>query len=437
MLRVTATGAPWRNWAQSVTCHPRVILRPEGTEAIAEAVRAVAAEGGPLRLAGSGHSFTPLVATDGTILCLDRWQGVEAIDTEARTATVRAGTKLKALGEMLHEKGLAQENLGDINVQSIAGAVSTGTHGTGARLRSIANQILELTLVTADGTVVTCSESENREVFKAAQVSLGALGVIARVKLGLMESYKLKLVKGKAHLDDVLVSLEGLKADNRHFEFFWFPHTDQVATKYLNPTTEPVTEGGVMKYFNDVVLENGGFGAISEVCRIVPRMSKAMSRLAASAVSEGVEVNYSHRLFATPRFVKFQEMEYNVPADQAVAVIREIRECLREHDFCVHFPIEVRFVQRDDIFLSPAHGRDACYIAVHMYKGMEYRPYFDAVEAIFRRYGGRPHWGKMHSLKAPELAALYPEWERFQAVRRELDPNGVFLSPYLRGLFEG
>lgn len=432
---MTTATTTWENWSGSVRCAPRAIVMPASIEELRTVVVEAAGRGETVRTVGSGHSFTPLVATEGTLISLDRFQGLESV--EDQVATIRAGTKLKALGELLHEQGVAQENLGDINVQSIAGAVSTGTHGTGARLRSIANQIVELTLVTADGSVVTCSEREHPEIFKAAQVSLGALGVVARVKLGVIERYKLKLVKGKAHLDDVLVSLEGLKADNRHFEFFWFPHTDQVATKFLNGTQEPVTEGGVMKYFNDVVLENGGFGAISEVCRIVPKMSKAMSRLAASAVSEGVEVNYSHRLFATPRYVKFQEMEYNVPADQAVAVIREIRDCLKAHDFCVHFPIEVRFVRGDDIFLSPAYQRDACYIAVHMYKGMAYRAYFDAIEAIFKRYGGRPHWGKMHSLGAAELSALYPEWERFQAVRRELDPRGVFLSPYLRGLLEG
>jgi FAD/FMN-containing dehydrogenase len=265
-------------------------------------------------------------------------------------------------------------------------------------------------------------------------VSLGALGVIAKVTLQALPSYKLKAVKGPARLDDLLAQLERHKAENRHFEFFWFPHTDRAQVKFLNVTDEAPTPPGAGKYLTDVVLENGAFWALSEACRLAPGFSKTAARLAGAAISQSSEVNWSHEVFATPRMVRFQEMEYNLPADRLVEVLQEVRACIEREGFCVNFPLEVRFGKGDDIWLSPAYGRDSAYVAVHMYRGMAYRAYFDALEAIFKRHGGRPHWGKMHTRTARELKDLYPRWEDFQAVRRELDPKGVFLNEHLRTL---
>lgn len=429
MLPVTPT---WENWSGSVRCTPRAIEAPASESELQSRVRTLAKEGRTARVVGSGHSFTPLAATDDLLMRLDRLSGLERVD--GPLATFQAGTKLKAVGDALFAHGLAQENLGDINVQSIAGAVSTGTHGTGAGLGTIATQIAELTLVTGTGEVLTCSEAHEPELFKAAQVSLGALGVVTRVTLRCVPAYKLRLDKGKATLDEVLRDLDRLKGENRHFEFFWFPQADMVQTKRLNPTDEPPTEGGLAKAFNDVVLENGLFLAMCEASRLAPPLTGQLSRLTAAALPEGAEVDWSHRLFSTVRLVKFQEMEYNVPAEKAAEVLTEIRAMLRKQDFGVYFPIEVRFVKGDDIWMSPTYGRDACYIAVHVYRGMAHGPYFQAIEAIFKRHGGRPHWGKLHTLTAGELRAIYPMYDRFLAVRRTLDPHGVFLSDYLQTL---
>lgn len=425
----------WENWSGSVHCHPRELPQPAGLDELQALVHGVAEQRGKLRVVGSGHSFTPLVATDDTLVSLDRFQGLESVDAATGLATVKAGTKLKALGELLFEHGLGQENLGDINVQSIAGALSTGTHGTGAGLGIVSTQVRELTLVTGTGELLTCSETQNREVFKAAQVSLGALGVIARVTLQALPKYKLKAVKGPARLDDLIANIERYKSENRHFEFFWFPHTDRAQVKFLNVTDEPAETPGFGKYFTDVVLENGAFWALSELSKRIPGFSKTSNRMAGAAISESSEVNWSHEVFATPRMVKFQEMEYNLPAERLVEVLQEIRACLAKEDFAVNFPLEVRFGEGDDIWLSPAYGRESAYVAVHMYQGMPYQAYFQAIEAIFRRHGGRPHWGKMHTATAAELAGIYPMWEPFQAVRRALDPHEVFLNDHLRRLF--
>lgn len=424
----------WSNWSGSVQCTPKEFQKPSSQEEIQTIIRNCVEQKSTIRTVGSGHSFTELVGTQGTIISLDLLQGLENIDTEKKTATVLAGTKLKSLGELLLRNNLAQKNLGDIDVQSIAGAASTGTHGTGVTLGSVSSQILEITLITAKGEIMICSENQNKDIFKAAQVSLGTLGIITKIKLQLVPAYKLKYVKGKTSLDDCLNNLENYKNENRNFEFYWFPHTNIIQTKTLNITDEEPMKSSFMKYFNDMVVENVAFKVLSELCRLFPSLCKRVSKISATSVSTGVDINYSTKIYATPRLVKFQEMEYNLPAEKAVEALNEMRECINEANFKVHFPIEVRFVKADDMYLSPAYQRDSVYIAVHMYKGMEYKTYFDAMETIFKKYNGRPHWGKMHTRTAKELSQLYPMWNKFQEIRNELDPNGLFMNDYLKKL---
>jgi FAD-linked oxidoreductase len=426
----------WTNWSGSVRCRPASIARPRTLDELRRIVTAAAADGATagLRVAGSGHSFTPLAATEGTLVSLEHAAGVVSTDKEARVADVLAGTTLRRLGPELAAAGLAMENLGDIDAQALAGALATGTHGTGAGLGSLSTQIAGLRLVLADGDVLDLSPVGDADLFKAAQVSLGALGVVWQVRLRLVPVFRLRYVRRNMDLEDCLARLPELR-EHRHFELYWFPFTARAATKTMDETTEPSTAGGFGRWFDDIVLENGAFGLLSEACRLVPSLCAPVSRLSAAVVSEGSRIGASYRVFATPRHVRFQEMEYAVAADRGPDCLREIRRFVDEKKPAVHFPVEFRLVKADDIWLSPAFGRDSVYIAVHMYRGMPYRAYFDGVEAIFRNHGGRPHWGKMHTRTAAELEALYPEWGRFHEVRRRLDPRGVFLNPYLRGLF--
>lgn len=424
----------WQNWSGSVKFTPEKIAYPASESEIVQLVKDCRARGKSLRVMGSGHSFTPLVQTDGVLVSLDNYQGVFETDPKNHRATVRAGTKIKRLGDELFSYGLAQPNLGDIDVQSIAGAVSTGTHGTGATLGSLSTQIAALRLVTATGEIVECSAEQNREIFKAAQVSLGALGIITQVTLQLVPTYRLDYHWRKETLAHCLENYDKYRQEYRHFEFYWFPHTKAVLAKFMQPTDKPAREKNLFRKFNDTVLENGVFWLLSETARLFPKRAAMVAGITGSLLSGGSDLNHSHRLFATTRLVKFQEMEYNLPVEHFATVLREIDETIRREKFRVHFPLECRFAQADDIYLSPANGRASAYIAVHMYKGMEYKPYFDAIEQIFQRYQGRPHWGKMHTLKAPALAQLYPDWEKFQAVRRQLDPDGFFLNDYLKEL---
>jgi len=330
---------------------------------------------------------------------------------------------------------VAQENLGDIDVQSISGAISTGTHGTGVRFGTLSTQVEDFTLVTASGEVLECSPERNPDIFKAAQVSLGALGIIAKVTLRVVPAKRLHYRGYRKKLSDCLANLEQYKQENSHFEFFWFPYTDGVQAKFLNETTDPTSKSSLWGDFNKIVLENGVYWVLSESCRLIPRLCKTVCRISTRSIANIDEIDYSHRVFTTPRLVRFQEMEYSIPAEHLSSVLNEIRECIEKYQFRVHFPVECRFVQADDIWLSPAYQRDSAYVAVHMYRGMPYRSYFQHIEEIFKRYQGRPHWGKMHTRTPVELSALYPRWYDFQRIRATLDPQGMFLNDYLRALF--
>lgn len=430
-----ASAERWSNWSGSVKSAPQDVVKPRDIDELARLVRGYRKEGRHVRVVGAAHSFTPLAQSDDVLMSLDNMQGIASIDTTASTVTVLGGTRLKYLGEALFEQGMAQENLGDIDVQSISGAISTGTHGTGVGFGTLSTQVESLTLVTASGAILECSPARNADIFKAAQVSLGTLGIIAQVTLRVVPAKRMHYQAYRKKLTDCLANLEQYKQEHSHFEFFWFPYTDGVQAKFLNETTDPVSKSSFWGDFNKIVLENGVYWLLSEACRLVPRFCKTVCHISTQSIANINEINYSHRLFATPRLVRFQEMEYNIPAEHTATVISEIQACIEQYQFRVHFPVECRFVRADDIWLSPAYQRDSAYIAVHMYRGMPYQAYFQRVEAIFKRYQGRPHWGKMHTRSAGELANLYPRWHDFQRIRSDLDPHGMFLNSYLNTLF--
>lgn len=419
------------NWGRNVKFNPKQINYPTTEADVIDIVKAARQQGRKIRCIGSGHSWTRLIETNDILVSLDNMQGIVSIDKANNRATVWAGTKIKKAGELLFENGLGQENLGDIDVQSLAGALSTGTHGTGKHLRTIAAQLHAITFVNGSGELIECSEESNVETFKAAQVALGSLGVITKLTYNLMPAYKLHYISGKETLDNVLQNLERYKEDTRNFEFYWFPHTNTVQTKFSNITTEEVTTSGFMKYLSEVVLENKLFYVLSEISRIFPFATKAISKISAWGVSKANRIDWAHRIYATERSVRFLEMEYNFPAENFEQVIREIQRTISEKNIRVHFPLECRFVKSDDILISPAYQRESAYIAVHQYLGIPHLEYFKEMEEIFMKYGGRPHWGKMHTRKADYLSTVYPQWNAFKAIRETNDPNQLFINPHL------
>jgi L-gulono-1,4-lactone dehydrogenase len=408
-------------------CQPR-------TEAeISAAVKDAAADGLPVRALGSGHSFTSIAATAGVALDLSRWTGITAADTQTGLVTVRSGTALRTLNAELGGLGLAMANLGDIDAQTLAGALSTGTHGTGARLGGLATQVEALDLVLADGSLVTCSAACRPEFFAAARIGLGALGVITSVTLRCVPSFTLVADERPVPVDEVLEQFDSLAAANDHFEFYWFPYGRQALVKRNNrlPGQAVAAMPGWRRFWEFEMMENAAFGTLCRLGRARPPLIPALNRLSSAALSSRSYADVSHRVFVTPRRVRFVESEYAVPRESLLHVLGELRRQVPRLADPVMFPVEVRVAAADDIWLSTAYGRDTAYVAIHQYTGLPYRSYFDLFESIVADVAGRPHWGKMHTLGTGRLRALYPRYDEFRRVRAEVDPEARFGNAYL------
>jgi len=421
----------WVNWAGDQSCRPAEVVRPASRDELSEAIAAASAAGRRVSVAGSGHSFTETAMTDGTMMRVEALSGVLDADPGSGLVRVGAGTVLADLNGELARLGLAMENLGDIDRQTIAGAISTGTHGTGAKLRNISAQVEGLELVLADGSVRALSAATHPELLRAARVGLGALGAISAVTLRCVPAFTLERVDTPRPREEVLDGFQASADANDHFELFTFPYADSALVLERNRTEEPARpRGRTAAYLNDVVLENWALEALSATGRRLPAAIPSLSRLAGRLASGSRTIDRSDRVFANDRRVRFTEMEYGVPREHGPEAARRVIEWVRANRYPVFFPIEMRVAAGDDALLSPSHERDTAYIAVHQYRGMEWRPYFEAVEGIMSSYGGRPHWGKRHFQTAVTLAPLYPAWSQFQAARDELDPGRTFTNEY-------
>ncbi len=427
-----AGKASWSNWAGDERCRPAVVELPASVEEISAAILRAGTGDRRMRVAGSCHSFSDIALTDGVQLRLDRLTRVLDIDRSAGLVRVQAGITIRELNARLAEHGLALENLGDIDSQTLAGAISTATHGTGARLRNISAQVAELALVLADGSTLRCAATDaDPELFRAARVSLGALGVLAEVTLRCVPAFRLDGRDRPAPLQEALARFEELSLANDHFELYVFPHANTALTRTNNHTEQPARpRTRAAAYANDVLLTNHAFEAFCRLGRRAPEQIPRINRLVTRIAGSSHRVDRSDRIFASPRLVRFTEMEYALPREHTPEAVRRVLATIEERGFAVPFPIEVRTVAPDDALLSTAAGRDSGFVAVHMYRGMAWEPYFRAVEAIMDELGGRPHWGKRHFQTAATLRPRYSDWDRFQAIRARLDPQGRFANAW-------
>ncbi|GAY08144.1 D-arabinono-1,4-lactone oxidase [Pseudonocardia sp. N23] len=433
---VTTSAAPnrriWTNWAGTATASPAEVVSPTTVDELQRAVARASAAGMRVKALGSGHSFTPIAVTDGLAVAPDRLRGIVSADPATGLVTVLAGTTLHELGPALWQLGLAMPNLGDVDVQTVAGALATGTHGTGARLGGLATQVAGMQLVLADGTLYDCPADD----LPAAAIGLGALGVVATVTLRCVPAFLLHAEESPAALDEVLRDAAAFDAFTRahdHAEFYWFPHTRRALTKRNDRTAAPERPlPRLRRAIDDELLSNTVFGWTNRLCAARPSLIPRVNAVAARTLGAREFVDRSYRVFAAPRRVVFRETEYALPRHAVREAITELEAWLRRSGERVAFPVEVRVAAADDVWLSTAYGRDSGYVAVHQYVGSDHTRWFDAAESILRGLGGRPHWGKMHSLTADDLAGLHPRFDDFRAVRDRLDPGRTFTNPYLR-----
>jgi FAD/FMN-containing dehydrogenase len=387
----------WRNWAGNVSCEPRARRDANSEADVVAALREAAREGLGVRVAGSGHSFSPLVATDGLLLSLDGLAGIARHEPEPRRVWVRAGTKLHDLGQVLHTHGLALENLGDVDVQALGGALATGTHGTGRALPNLSARVSGLRLVLADGSLRVVRQEDEPELLAAARVSLGALGVVTAARIECVPAYRLHERVERLPIDDCLASLEERCAATRHFEFFWYPARDLAEAKAIHPTEQPPEAIAGKKY---------------------------------------ERIGWSHEILPSVREQRFVEMEYALPAEAGPACFRAVRARMRERHAEVVWPVEYRTLRADDAWLSTAHARETVTLSLHQDAALPWQEFFADLEPLLREHEGRPHWGKRHGLSARELEPLYPRFDAFRRLAAELDPARRFVNAHLSALLD-
>jgi len=431
---VTRIGGTWQNWGRSASVRPIRVERPRSPEGVQRAVKAAVGQGLTVKAVGAGHSFTGIAVAPGVLLELDDLQGVVSADAATGRVTLLAGTRLHRIPALLAPYGLAMQNLGDIDRQSISGAISTGTHGTGAGFGGLATQVVGLTMITAQGEFLRIDDTENAELLPAAAVGLGALGIIVEVTLQCVPAFVMHAIDEPAPLEDVLATLADRVAASDHFEFYWFPHTDVALTKRqtrLPESTRREPLPVIGKWVDESLLSNGVYRVVCAAGQIVPAVTPPFNRLAVRLTGDRQYTDLSHRVLTQSRTVRFREMEYALPAENVVTAFREVQALIARRGWRIEFPIEVRFAQEDDRWLSTAHGRASGYIAVHRYWRADPTAYFEAVEQIMLEHGGRPHWGKLHTLAAEQLRDRYPRFDDFTALRDRLDPDRRFSNRYL------
>lgn len=426
----------WQNWSGLESCTPTDVLVPGSTDDVVSAVVEAAERGGTVKMVGTGHSFTSISAPEGTMLRPEGMSGIVEVDREAMTVTALAGTPLHVLNKTLATMGLSLHNMGDIHEQTLAGATSTGTHGTGGVKASLSAQVSALELVVGDGSVLHASATDNPEVFAAARLGLGALGVLTRLTfdvepLGVLEAHEQPM-----SWDEALTRYDEFVAHSHHCDMYWFPHSDRVQVKRntrvdLAPEeAEPLTR--FRAWLDDDFLANTAFGAVNAIGNRVPSLVPRFNDLSGRLLSERRYSDVPWKVFTSPRRVVFREMEYALPREVGLDALRDVRRLIDASDWRISFPVEVRQTPADDLTLGTSSGRESIYLAFHVNRRTDHSAYFGAVEEILRSYDGRPHWGKVHTRTASDLAPVYPRWQEFLDLRDRLDPDRVFANSYLR-----
>ncbi len=427
---------PWTNWSGLESAGPERVAEPSGAAEIRAEVRRAHEAGTTVKMVGTGHSFTSIAAPEHTMLVPHSLTGIVAVDRDAMTVTAAAGMQLKHFNVELEHLGLSLHNMGDIAEQTLAGAISTGTHGTGGIAAGLAAQVVGLELVTGTGRVVRASARENFDILAMARVGLGALGILTKITFAVEPLFLLEAVEEPMSWDRALASFDEMTAEHHHVDMYWFPHTDRMLTKRNSRLEAPVHEArpvsGFRRWLDDEFLSNTVFGAEVAAANLAPRVIPRMNRFNASVLGARTYSDVAHRVFVSERRVVFREMEYAVPREAGLSALKEARTALEASDLAISFPVEIRVAPADDVPLSTAQGRDSFYLAFHTHRRADHTAYFALMEEVMRAHDGRPHWGKVHTLESPDLADLYPRFGDFVAMRNRLDPYRVFTNPYLR-----
>lgn len=427
----------WRNWSGEVSERSQMAAGPTSETAVKALVIGAGGSQLPVKVVGAGHSFNDIAATEGLRMHLDDYRGLVSVNEQSRVATFRGGTRLSEIPGLLAPHGLALANQGDSDAQTIAGAISTGTHGSGLAFTGLSAMVKSLRIVLADGSIIYCDERMHPEIFEFARLGLGALGVIVEVGMQCVPAFRVEATEGAEQLDEVLESFQQRSRENDHVTFIWYPPAERAYVKTFRRLAAGEEPEGVpplskaSRFMDGEIVQNWGQGLLSSVGAVAPGIVPRVNQVSSNLMWERQYVADSHEVFVSARRVRFNEVEYAVPFEAGVEAVREIQRLITDNDWRISFPLEVRTAAADDVPLSMAYQRDSMYIAVHRYRRESHLEYFGAVEEVLRDFDGRPHWGKLHSMRAPQFAELYPRFNEFVALRDRLDPDRVFDNHYL------
>jgi FAD-linked oxidoreductase len=426
----------WRNWSGLESTRPTRVGEPTDAAAVVAEVERARSQGSTVKMVGTGHSFTGVAAPEHTMLRPQGLTGIVAVDREAMTVTALAGTQLKHLNASLEGLGLSLHNMGDIAEQTLAGAISTGTHGTGGVAAGLAAQVVGLEMVTGTGELLRATADHNPDVLAVARLGLGALGIITTITFAVEPLFLLEATEQPMSWDQAMAGFDEMTASNHHVDMYWFPHTDRLLTKSNNRLVDDLADARPLPrwrgWLDDDLLSNRLFGAETAALNLLPRAIPRANQVNARMLGARTYSDVAHRVFTTERNVVFREMEYAVPRAAGLAVLKEARAALEASGLRISFPVEIRVAPADDVPLSTASGRDSFYLAFHTHRRADHTAYFALLEPILRAHDGRPHWGKLHTLDAGDLAEIYPRFGEFVAMRDRLDPDRVFTNAYLR-----
>ena len=422
----------WHSWSGLATARPRRVLSPADVDDVVQAVHAARDLGLGVKMVGTGHSFTEIAVADGVLLQPDRLVGVRSVDRAAMTVTVLAGTPLHVLNARLDGLGLALHNMGDIDRQTVAGAISTGTHGSGGHWASLSAQVVAVELVTADGAVVTATPEHDQALFHVARLGLGAVGILTAVTFLVEPSFLVQAVEEPMTWDEVVGGFDELVEQHHHVDIHWFPHTERALSKRDDRSVDPARPlPRVRAYVDDHLLANRVFGLSNRLGNAAPRLVPTLNRVGSRALTARSYVDTSHRVFVSERLVRFREMEYALPRAAGMTALAEARGVMERGGWPISFPVEIRYARGDDVWLSTAYDRDSVYLAFHVNARTDHTAYFREVERVMRAHDGRPHWGKLHTRTADDIAPAYPRWADVQRVRDRVDPDRLFTNRYL------
>jgi L-gulonolactone oxidase len=414
-----------------------MIHRPRDEEDISRLVRRAVEEGNRVKALGSALSWSDIIDIPETAMRFDRMADVLEVDRDNRRIRLQAGARLKNVNEVLAGHGLAFDNFGSIVLQTAAGYIGTGTHGTGGRTPILSTRIQKMRMVDGLGEIRELDAEHDPDLFSAARVNLGCLGVVTEVTFTCIDAFDLEERLELVDFDTALADLDSYVKGNDYCKLWWLPYTDKLQVYTFNRTAEPRGGFGLTGFMDRTGLSGLGFTALIKLGRASPRLIPFLQNTVQS-----VHFHPRRRVDRSDRVIKVssaipihQETEYAIPIGAAAEAIQETRRLVLEGSFRVNFPMEVRFVAADDIPMSPASGRNSCYIGAYVSSVQWAASYFAEFESLMRDYDGRPHWGKTFSRTAEDFRALYPAYEAFDRMRRRCDPHGLFHNSFVERVF--